>query len=255
MNTKINGWILDEFVAPDAHLKQGDLIKFDKEESPLKKAGIVVTADCDLENKKHAKLVTLVPVIPVQIIMEHYLLLEDCEKKKAQIENYAYKSFGIDLSQELELKKTLLVMALKSPPTDCQSESIVAAKIALDQIESITVQQYKALMSAIKTSCKKASELEKQVTSRGDLLLLPDPSKLGVTGSIAWVRHIWQAPLTTIALRTSEVSSRQGERIARLDSPYRYRLTQLMAQVFSDIGLPNIQHAIEQSIQAAYNHV
>lgn len=255
MNTKINGWILDEFVAPDAHLKQGDLIKFDKEESPLKRAGIVVTADCDLEKKKHAKLVTLVSVIPVQIIMEHYLLLEDCEKKKPQIESYAYKSFDIDLGQDSELKKTLLMRALESPPADCDGASIVAARITLDQIDSIAVQQYKALMNVIQTGIKKVSALEQQVSSRGDLLLLPDPSELGVTGNIAWVRHIWQVPLTAIALRTSEVSFRQGERIARLDSPYRYRLTQLMAQVFSDIGLPDIQHPIEQNIQAAYDHV
>ncbi|UYO95368.1 hypothetical protein [Pollutimonas sp. M17] len=255
MDTDIKGWILDEFIAPGASLKQGDLIKFENEESLLKKVGIVVTADCDLENKKHAKLVTLVPVVPIQTLMEHYLLPEDCEKKKEQIADYAFRAFDIDRNQELELKNTILIRLIDSPPANCEKLSIIAAQIAADQLDSIKIEEYKALMIKSGASIKKAKDLEKQVTSRGDLLPLPDPSKLGVIGNIAWVRHIWQVPLATIALRTSEVGFKSGERIARLDSPYRYRLTQLMAQVFSDIGVPNIQHSIEQNIQAAYDHV
>ena len=122
MNFNINGWVLDEFIAPGAHLKQGDLIKFENEESLLKKAGIVVTADCDLENKKHAKLVTLVPVVPIQVLMEHYLLPEDCEKKKEQISNHAYKAFEIDRNQELEVKKSLLIRAIENPPANSKNE-------------------------------------------------------------------------------------------------------------------------------------
>lgn len=254
MSIDINGWILDESVAPGAHLKQGDLIKFENEESLLKKAGIVVTADCDLENKKHAKLVTLVPVVTIQTLMEHYLLPEDCEKKREQIENYAYKALDIQTKHDSDVKRSLLSKIIDEPPPTLERTERIAALIATDRLESLTVEEYKLLMHAIQNNIKKPSALEQQIISRGDICLLPDPSNLGVTGNIAWVRHIWQVQLTTIAIRTSEVRSKPGEKIARLDSPYRYRLTQLMAQVFSDIGLPNIKHPIEKIIQDAYNH-
>ena len=84
-------------------------------------------------------------------------------------------------------------------------------------------------------------------------MILPHTQDMGILGEIAWLRHIWQVPLSDIAIKTSEVSSRSGERIARLDSPYRYRLTQLMAQVFSDIGLPDARDQIEEHLQEVYS--
>ena len=255
MQNQINGWVLDAFVTPDAILKQGDLIKFDQEDNPLKTAGIVVTADCDLKNKKHAKQVTLVPIVSIKTLMEHYLLLEDCDRKKQDISNYACDLLEINKKQAAEIKIATLLQKIEKSKADCQEISIIAAKIVTDQIESITVQQYKTLMSAINVGLKKPDSLKQQLESRGDLLILPEPSTLGISGNIAWVRHLWQVPLSSIALRTSETNSRPGEKIARLDSPYRYRLTQIMAQVFSDIGPPDMEHPIESTIQTVYDHV
>lgn len=255
INQKIDGWLLDEFVLPGARLHQGDLIKFEGETTPLRKAGIVVTADCDLENKKHAKLVTLVPVVTVRDLLENYLLPEDCEKKRSEIETYAFRNFGIASFQEPETMKALLAEKIATPSALGNEAAMIAAKVVTEQITSLSVSEYKSLMEAMNKTPKKAEDLTRQIGDRGDLMILPDPSKLGISGNIAWVRHIWQSSLSSIALRTSEISSKPGERIARLDSPYRYRLTQLMAQVFSDIGLPNVKHAIKEGIEEAYNYV
>lgn len=255
MNKEIHGWILDEFVAPGAGLTQGDLVTFEGNTDPLKKAGIVVTADCDLEQKKHAKLVTLIPVVPVKVLMENYLLPEDCEKKRTQIESYAFKEFGIERNQEVDTMKAILKEKMKSSCLRSEESKTIAAKFITDQLDILSIKEYKLLMAAINLGVKKSEELDRQINSRGDLLILPTPRKLGVDGDIAWIRHIWQVPLGSIAIRTSEVNGRQGERVARLDSPFRYRLTQLMAQVFSDIGLPNFSSSIAKSIQEAYDHV
>ncbi len=254
MNEKIYGWILDESVAPTAHLTQGDLIKFEDQTESLRTVGIVVTADCDLENKKHARLVTLIPVVSVKTLMENYLLPEDCEKKRAQIENYVFKQFEIDRNQELDARKAILKEKMASSLFGPETAQIIAAKFATDQLDIISVKEYKSLMSAMTIDIKKSDSLNQQINGRGDLLVLPNLQKLGVNGDVAWIRHIWQVPLGSIAIRTSEVSSRQGERIARLDSPFRYRLTQLMAQVFSDIGLPKIPSSIEKNIQDVYDN-
>jgi len=254
MCDEIYGWILDKFVAPDATLKQGDLIRFENKTDPIRKAGVVVTADCDLELKKHAKLVTLIPVVPVKVILENYLLPEDCEKKRAQIESYAFKEFKIEKDPELETRKANLREKIKDSPSTKNNPARIAALFTIDNIGYISIAEYKLLMDTINGGIKKASELSKQISNRGDTLLLPTPEKLGVNGEVAWIRNIWQEQLSSIAIRTSEVSTKQGERVARLDSPFRYRLTQLMAQVFSDIGLPNIPSLIEQNIQKAYDH-
>lgn len=254
MNINISGWVLDQYIAPCSCLTQGDLIRFEDEEDPLKKAGIVVTADCDLENKKHANLVTLVPVVSVQTLMEKYLLPEDCEKKRSQIENYAFKEFTIDQKQETDVKKAILREKLGSTPPDSSEPQIVAAKFTTHQLDTISIREYKLLMEKLGTNTKKTDALDQQISSRGDLLPLPSPEKLGIEGSIAWVRHIWQVRINTIAIRTSELNCRPGERLARLDSPYRYRLTQILAQVFSDIGLPGTTYSFSQSIQEAYDN-
>lgn len=256
MSEEIHGWILDELVAPGAKLTQGDLIKFEDEDElePLRRAGIVVTADCDLERKKHAKLVTLIPVVSVKILMENYLLPEDCEKKREQIENFAFKQFDIERDQELDARKATLKEKMKSSSFSSEASQIIAAKFTTDQLDIISIKEYKSLMTAINCGIKKSSDLNKQINDRGDLLILPTPKKLGVDGDIAWIRHIWQVPLGSIAIRTSEINKKHGERIARLDSPFRYRLTQLMAHVFSDIGLPDISNSVEKNIQEAYDH-
>lgn len=256
IENNIFGWILDNKVAPDAYLKQGDLIRFNGATNPLTKLGLVVTADCDLKNKKHGKLVTLVSVVTVQVIIENYLLVDDCEKNKESISQYAYKVFSLDNLDDLDVKKSMLIDKLDKldkQQYSCEPMAIFAAKVAVGQVGSISVSEYIKLMIAIERRAKNVNDLHKQILSKGDLLVLPDTSKLGIDGNIAWVRHIWQEPLSNIALRTSEVDSCIGEKIGRLDSPFRYRLTQLMAQVFSDIGLPDISNPLENEIEAIYD--
>ncbi len=251
---KVPGWILDEFVGPDAKLRQGDLIIFENCDDELQKTGVIVTADCDLEQKKHARLVTMVPVVTAQVVLERYLLLEDCEKKRELIEDYAFKQHDIDKNQEREIKISLLRRILDQSRDVDQKTTSIAANFALDSLHKISVGSYKGLMDAINSGPRKADALRDQIRNRGDILILPDAQKLGIVGEIAWIRHIWQVPLGDIAIRTSEINSRPGERVARLDSPYRYRLTQLMAQVFSDIGLPNTPDRIEELMKEVYSN-
>jgi hypothetical protein len=251
----VTGWVLDETVGPDAKLRQGDLIRFEGNDNALRQAGIIVTADCDLEQKKHARLVTLVPVVTIQTALEHYLLTEDCERKRPQIEDFAYQKYDIDKRQDRETKLSVLKEAMQGTTINKDDPASIAAYFVLDLSNTISVSSYKVLMAALNMGPKKADALRDQIRGRGDLLILPSAQNLGVVGELAWIRHLWQTPLGDIAIRTSEVSSRLGERVARLDSPYRYRLTQLMAQVFSDIGLPNTPDNVEKTLKDVYSNV
>lgn len=248
----VPGWLLDDAVGPDAKLRQGDLVFFGTAENPLRKAGIVVTADCDLDLKKHARLVTLVPIIDARTVLERYLLLEECEEKRDQIETYVFKAFEIDVRQDRATKLALLQKNCVPSNLDGKDSLKVAADFIFGVSDTIAVEHYVNLMRYIGGNPKGKKALSDKIRKRGDLLMLPSTKRMGVAGNIAWLRHIWQVGVDDIALRTSEVGARSGERLGRLDSPFRYRLTQLMAQVFSDIGLPDILDELDEAMEEAY---
>lgn len=246
------GWIVDDVVLPDARIRQGDLIKFDGAVDTLRKLAIVVTADCDLEQKKHARTLTLVPVVPATTIIENYLLLDDCEKKKNLIEDFVFKGFSINLDQDSIVQHALLREKMKATVSDPSSPLTVAAEFILHDTNRLAFSAYIDLMREMNIKAKKIDSFKDQMRKRGDLLVLPEADALGIKGHVAWVRQLWQTSASDIALRTSEVAMRSGERIARLDSPFRYRLTQLIAQVFSDIGLPDMPDSIDEILDEAF---
>jgi hypothetical protein len=246
------GWLLDDVVLPNARVRQGDLVRFDGATDVLRKLGIVVTADCDLENKKHARILTLVPVVPATVIIEHYLIPDDCEKKKSSIESHVFKKLSISGEHDSITSYALLRDKLAQIDNKQQASLKLAVDFLLNEVHSLNLSEYNLMMFEIKSNAKKIDSLKEQLRNRGDLLILPDAPELGIKGHIAWVRQLWQTSASDVALRTSELASRHGERIARLDSPYRYRLTQLIAQVFSDIGLPKMPDSIDKLLDEAY---
>jgi hypothetical protein len=247
MAETINGWALDRVMGPDPHLTQGDLVIFRDNDDPLKAAGIVVTADCDLKNRKHAHLVTLVPIVSILATMERYLFLEACESQRRQIIEFACRQLKIDSGEDILVIEEKLRELAESLAKE-SSESI-AIDIVLRRKEVLSAKDYSQLMSAIGSKAKAATSFESQLLNKGDIVVLPSARDLGVVGEIAWVRHIWQVPIGQIALKTSDVRYCPGERVARLESPYRYRLTQVMAQVFSDIGLPDSDRQFKDDIE------
>lgn len=149
-----------------------------------------------------------------------------------------------------------LKIAVHGLEYDLSKQAHLAAKFTLGELDKITIDQYKRLMHGNNLKPKSNDGFVSQIIDRGDILHLPDANKLGIDGNLAWVRHIWQIKLECIAIRTSEARDRPAERVARLESPYRYRLTQKLGQVFSDIGLPNldrtsVKNAVTGALQDA----
>ena len=247
MSELIDGWLLERSVSADPHLRQGDLVWFRESKDPMRTVGIVVTADCDLKNRKHAQLVTLVPLLSVQAVLERYLFLEACSLQRSNIRGYLYKKYGIDEREDFLVADVRLREILNSAAVEFIDS--IAVKVILGLQDQISVSSYRDLMKLIGGSAKSGSAFDSQLKNRGDLVILPSAEKLGIKERIAWARHLWQVPVGDIALRTSSVKHSPGEFVARLDSPYRYRLTQVMAQVFSDIGLPDVKVEFASEIE------
>jgi hypothetical protein len=88
-------WILYESVNSGDVLRQGDLIKFARQDKPPS-YGIVVTADCDLDNRKHSRLVTLVPLLSAEQIVCQCLAFDAFESQKDALQQYCRTQLGIE---------------------------------------------------------------------------------------------------------------------------------------------------------------
>lgn len=240
-------WQFYRSVSDDDTLQQGDLIRFaDGEPWRL---GLVVTADCDLDKRKHSRLVTLVPLLTVNDVICRCLAFELFDKYKNEFDSAARQAFNIELNAGdagfLGRVKARLLEGAFSEPTH---EHL--AKVTAQLSFHISIDVLKSLIQTIGVAWNKvSSRFSNQISARGDLLLLTSPPLVGQGEKIAWLRALWQEEVSAIALKTSESSDRRGVRVAQLASPFRYRLTQMLGQVFADIGLPDLPvPSIEQEL-------
>lgn len=250
---RIEGWSVYDKVPNRTEIKQGDLVAFENTDN-LKKFALIVTADCDLSRRKHGRLLTLVPVLEVRDVVEQYLLIEQCDRQRTALTALASKSFGIagDLNDP-ENAEALRLKVEEHARDPAWSLQCIAANAVLHNLDRITAKDFTNIMKLASVQPGDvASKLDQQLQSKGDVLMLPSISSLGIAADIAWVRHVWQVPLRHIVHRTSELKEGYGQIVARLDSPYRYRLTQMMAQVFADIGLPDSKRNVKNDLDQLF---
>jgi hypothetical protein len=246
--SSLNPWDVYERTSSKEKLNQGDLIRFDGGDSGVT-WGVVVTADCDLENRKHSRLVTLVPLLSVQQIIVKCLAFDFVEYKIETMAQKCRVSFGIDAQPTDPAFQSSMKATLMEEKVVNDKDRLLAKLVCGEDVE-VSVVTFKEVVEHAGLSwsaCVK--RFESQIASRGDMLVLQEPPFDNNGEFIAWLRGIWQEQVANIAVAMSQSSGRRGVRVAQLKSPYRYRLTQMLGQVFSDIGLPDRQKtAIDPSI-------
>ncbi len=249
--SRTSAWQIYERASPQDRLRQGDLIQFN-DNDPLRRFGVVVTADCDLEQRKHGQLITLVPLVTVQTVVEHYLLIEELDRQRDNIWSYLRKQFGIDG----DFADPIVVAELCSRLEEAEAKGdqallCLAANARLHRLDNISASDFCKIMREVGglTTVKVLQRVDSQIKSKGDLVLVPRPDFLKEEVDVIWVRQVWQVPTRNIALKNSEATEEQGFRVARLESPFRYRVTQVMGQVFSDIGTPPFSSAVSEKLK------
>lgn len=86
-----------------------------------------------------------------------------------------------------------------------------------------------------------ASEVQSSLSSLpGDVFFLPHVSDRTDEGIFLMLRNITQCEISAIAIRPDDIKfgEAKARRIGRIAAPFRYAITQNLARVFSDIGLP-----------------
>jgi hypothetical protein len=250
-------------------MRQGDVLEPLRGNGPIR-ALVVITADCDLTHNKYGSFLTSVPIVEVPTYIHDFwadrLAEKMCEKISAAIRDRlreavlksplnvpmpsddrlvtwpqeascleVSRSLGLDeaeLTSVFELAGHLLKVesASKSEWTD-QLASIARAMVAVGEARS----EEKALTILAK---RISTELPRQLP--GDALYLGSVSASMTAGYVALARYPVAVPPDYVALSPADVT--YGEvayrRVSRLASPFRFRLTQMFAEVFASIGLP-----------------
>lgn len=244
-----------EQLESDSTLSQGDVIVWEEPQDFQSKAAVVVTADCDLARGKHWGRITVVPLVQI----EHYLEDVYLPKQLALTEERLVVVFTKAVQQAVnggteppskDALESLVSLEVLPSPLDASNQAKHAHTLlrhargltksmtyadALDQALCLCSPGVKALSHA-----KIGTFLN---SPPGDCMVMPQLPGLSPGLHVAFLRAMREVRDADIATKTSEVAPNRARRIGRLVPVLRYRLTQMLAQVFSDIGLPDSYEA------------
>ena len=239
--------------------RQGDIIRIERTASGQPSLGVIINADCDLENKKIDGVIAYLPIFKFSEYFEEFYL-----------EGYfdeTVKSISTRLSQELELKEKDLPDLLRWISAD-DADAIVT-KICSERNTSEknraalkkSVAQVKHCLDLLSDRMKKFTllcTLENEPLSYAKKHISAARKAMGEghffvseivgeedIGFVVRMRRIYtieaQNCYRSVAgqISGSDGSEQTAVRTARLTPLYAFKVAQLFAQQYSRVGLPN----------------
>lgn len=235
----------------DSTLSQGDVIIWEEVQDFQSRAAVVVTADCDLAKNKHWGRITVVPMVPIAHYLEEFYL----PKQLAALGQDLTKIFAKHVHKELKVTAedapsedaVESLVSLRTLPSPLNAGDLLNLHTLLRQARGLTksMKADEALNNALRLINPNTKALSASRTRNfldkppGDCMVLPQLPGLAPGLNIAFLRAMREVRDQDIATKTSEMTKNRAKRIGRLIPVLRYRLTQMLAQVFSDIGLPD----------------
>lgn len=251
-------------------LRQGDVIRWETPERPWRWLGLVVTADCDIAHGKHAGTLSYVPIlsledylteITVPVRIDSYLretLRPNLFKRLRALKDKYRSDFTGQLSDEA------LEELLQREPAEVLDTLAVPSEQRALPVREITAYRAAILRASSRSTLREQVQVLAELRVASDLTKQPDPKKIidslhssfvslpgdaffiGTInpdyrdGAVAYLRFVRETNADEIALAPKDLRrpNVKGRRVSRLTSPFVYRLTQQLGQVFSDIGLP-----------------
>ena len=144
----------------------------------------------------------------------------------------AVDSGQFDLQEHVDELKLLSLLIRQEPDRDARSGLEMLGRAKLNKFSPQSEELQHQLKNIWKNYQAKLRSLP------GDLFFLNEvgPDRSG--GFIVYLRRVAELSPEAIAIRPLERNARLATRISRLRPPFRYRLTQQLAAMFADIGLP-----------------
>jgi hypothetical protein len=236
-------------------LKQGDVFEFITKTSLWKKYGVVITADCDIVHGKNSDVFSYCPIISINDYLSSVFI-----RKQIRLEEILIRTKKlVDKSNKNRSKKGVDINVIYSWIIDRGIENALAdIDVNSNEIKELisfiynyrkecdSFSLYLKYKSIIDGNFKKDEELKK-IKSKfksfisslpGDLFYINYIHSLKDFGYIVNLRIIGNFAEEDINVGNNNNNKIILKRIARMIPPFNYRLTQKLAQMFSDIGLP-----------------
>lgn len=257
----------------DLPLRQGDVIEAVVPMDRDLQFGIIVTADCDIAQLKHNNTISYVPLFVLPRFLAAFYIprrLENALKqmrkdltrqitmirKELRPESSPFSEEAIDVWVDGS-DGAAIAAAIEAPPTRRRDELIALANTYRNARGARGTEDLNVGVAALTAiGVHRGSTNEKALTKtweeiHGYLKNLPgDSFFIGSIGDaprlragfVAYLRILRELHPANVALRPADLRSAdvRVKRIARLKSPYVYKLTQQLAAVFSSIGLPTV---------------
>lgn len=252
-----------------SELAQGDLIRWEGSEyiPPWRTYGVLVTADCDLEYAKHRGSLSYVPALLTLDYLWHFWRPIEFDKASreaitamtSRLNNWREKHYPDKAPLSEDAVQAWLRRADRDVILNEFGVSDKGQKNTLSPIVDRAAVLYRLMrektpnLALIKESYSLvrkeyvskpeilSDSFQKCISSLpGDVFYLPVLPENGDEGLFLMLRDIRQCPISDIANTPDDLrfGAAKGRRIARVSAPYRYAITQNLARVFADIGLP-----------------
>ena len=252
---------------------QGDVFQWTNDGSdPWRRFGIIITADCDLAHGKYGNSLSYCPIMTFADFLKIFWVYNDLNKWKLihgeKVAKDLTKARGINRPEltepiqcdtlirwlerrgisgvledihepvgksrtKLEADLTKLLEIIKSSlQHDLPSQLATIAKAKHPKPSPTDEEISKGIQSLWQTYKDKFNKLQ------GDLFFLNELSPIHREGYIVYLRRIAEIKPESIAINTITQRTSEATRVSQLRATFRYRVTQKLAAVFTDIGLP-----------------
>lgn len=264
-----------EDISDPDEVAQGDVIEWlpSHAKAPWRVFGVVVTADCDLAWGKHEGIISYVPgLLSSDFIWQgfrgKFFTSRHAEalQSAAKLANLSRRKMGIadsnistsamhDWLKRAGREGVLNELNVADAPRE-KIRTLLDQILAYDEVLDQPNADMSLLTRAFAMTGVKGDQaaLIKRIEESwgqlpGDIFHLPSLPTGDEEGMFLMLRHIRQLPASAIAGRPGDIDGGNAKvkRVARVCPPYRYSITQNLARVFADIGLPEEHDARRKS--------
>lgn len=235
----------EPFVAYE-NVRQGTIIKFNDRscnnenlcyENFQEEYGIIVTADCDIAQKKHGIFLSYCPIMKMSEYFQYFIIPNACLKKlndkisgmKRTLKDCLRENTLDDATYDhiLRYSDDMLQKMIKNRQL---IEDIKKIRPVINN-ESFSVSDYKLLGG------KDFAGRDKLPGDKFQINDLPKPfqNSGGYVVDLRRIKEIKRSDISTSFLPNEKICFA----VAKLLPPYKYKLTQQLGTMFSDIGLPD----------------
>lgn len=260
-------------VDDDRRIRQGDVFQWleNSGRDPWTELGVVVTADCDITHEKHGGILSYVPLLDLRDYLALFQLPAKVDRATLPIREQLVRTirtlqverapgFPEPVSEAAALRWVRDVSAEGvanelNVPTGKGRDRFIAlgADYAVAEA-SLRAGTFDVLLNALVHVRMRQAGSREQVLSKiwqeietsvaalpGDAFFIGSIGPHQGRGYVAYLRLVREIEQGRIAVRQTDLrdSAFRAKRIAALKSPYVFRLTQQLAEVFAAIGLPS----------------